>query len=132
MSDYPGYSASQDRTMPAVAYGLYFLGIPSFGLATIAGVIVAHSHRSAADPVAESHYTYLVRTFWLGIAWCLAWGAVAAVSFPLSFILIGIPTLVVSLLALKLTIVWYLVRLVVGVIYLARGEAHPRPNALLA
>ena len=34
MTDYPTYSATEDRTMPAVAYGLYFGGFATAGLTT--------------------------------------------------------------------------------------------------
>jgi uncharacterized membrane protein len=132
MSDYSGHAAIQDRTMPAVTYGLYFGGVATFGLATIAGVIIAHAQRQTADEASRSHYTFLIRTFWLGLAWMIAWSCVLAVAIPFSFILIGIPFAILSGLALKLGVVWYLVRLVVGVVYLARSEPHPRPYSLLA
>jgi uncharacterized membrane protein len=35
-------------------------------------------------------------------------------------------------LILTFATIWYAVRCIVGLVYLSRGEAHPRPYALLA
>ena len=133
MSDYSTYSATEDRTMPGVVYGLYFLGFATAGLTAIAGVVIAYAQRGvAAAGMAPSHYTYLIRTFWLGLVWMIAAGVLMGVGIPLSFILIGIPLLILAKLMFVLGGIWYAIRLVVGVIYLSRGEAHPRPYAVLA
>jgi uncharacterized membrane protein len=79
----------------------------------------------------RSHYTFLVRTFWMGFAWSFLWGCLFAISIPLSFILIGIPLLLLSKLMLSLGVVWYGVRCIVGVVFLAQGEAYPRPYSWL-
>ena len=131
MSDYSTYGATEDRTMPAVVYGLYFLGFATAGLTSIAGLVIAYAQRGVAAGMAQSHYTYLVRTFWLGLVWMVAAGLLMGVGIPLSFILIGIPMLILAKLMFALGGIWYAIRLVVGVIYLSRGEAHPRPHAVL-
>jgi len=129
MSD---YSVPEDRTMPGVTYGLYFGGFVTGGLTTIAGLILAYAQRATAGPMAHSHYTFLTRTFWLGLAWTVAWGLVWLISIPLSFILIGIPFLLLAKLALALGVVWWLVRLIMGAVCLADGREYPRPYAILA
>ena len=50
---------------------------------------------------------------------------------PLYFILIGIPLLILAKIMFALGAVWYGLRCVVGVIYLAQGEPYPRPYAPL-
>ena len=129
MSD---YSATEDRTMPMVIYGLYFAGFLTCGLTTIVGLVMAMGQRAHAGPVAESHYTLLIRTFWLGLAWSVAWGLVFLISIPLSFILIGIPFLILAKLMLSLGVVWYAVRLIVGLVHLSSDRPYPRPYAVLA
>ena len=126
------YSAMEDRTMPTVVYGLYFAGFLTCGLTSIVGLFMAMSQRAMAGPVAESHYTFLVRTFWLGLVWSVAWGMVFLISIPLSFILIGIPFLILAKLMLSLGVVWYAVRLIIGVVHLSSGRPYPRPYAVLA
>jgi uncharacterized membrane protein len=129
MSD---YSVVEDRTMPGVVYGLYFLGFATAGLTSLAGMVIAYAQRGVGEGMAHSHYTFLIRTFWIGLAWMFLAGLVFMIGLPLSFILIGIPMLVLAKLMWAVGAVWYAIRLVVGVIYLSRGEAHPRPYALLA
>jgi uncharacterized membrane protein len=89
MTDHVSNSASEDRTMPAVVYALYLVGL-THGLTIIIGLILAYASRSAAGPVMQSHYTFQIRTFWLSIGWFLIgcalmfWGAIFSV------VLIGI------------------------------------------
>jgi uncharacterized membrane protein len=122
---------AEDRTLPAVAYALFILGFVSAGITTLVGLVLALGNRAAAGPVMRSHYTLLIRTFWIGFVWSFLWGCLFAISIPLSIILIGIPLLLLSKLMLSLGVVWYGVRCIVGVVYLAQGEAFPRPDSWL-
>lgn len=126
MTDHLDYRTTEDRTMPGVAYALYLLAFAT-GITAIAGVILAYANQASAGPTARSHYTFLIRTFWIGLVWCVLAGMVLAIGIPLSFILIGIPMLIFAKLMFALGAVWYGVRCVVGVIYLAQGEPYPRP-----
>ena len=128
MSD---YSVVEDRTMPGVVYGLYFLGFATAGLTSIAGLIIAYAQRGVGEGLAHSHYTFLIRTFWIGLVWMVLAGLVLGVGIPLSFILIGIPLLLLAKLMFGMGFVWYALRCVVGVIHLARDEPYPRPYAVL-
>jgi uncharacterized membrane protein len=130
MSDY--YSATEERTMPMVVYGLYLGGYVTCGLTSVVGLILAHAQQATAGPISHSHYTFLIRTFWLGLAWSIAWALVFAISIPFSFILIGIPFLLLAKLMLGVGAIWYGVRLVVGMVHLANDRPHPRPYAVLA
>ncbi|WP_269714260.1 DUF4870 family protein [Caulobacter sp. NIBR2454] len=123
-------AASEDRLLPGIVYALYLLGF-SNGITFIVGVILAHVQESTAGPKMKSHYTFLIRTFWLSVAAFLVAGAVFAISIPLSFVLIGIPGLIVSGLFMGAIAIWFLVRSIVGLVYLARDEAYPRPNTWL-
>jgi uncharacterized membrane protein len=125
------YGVSDDKTMPAVCYALYLLGFVT-GITAIAGLIVAYSQQSVAREVMRTHYTFLIRTFWIGLAWCFAAGVVLAVGIPLSFILIGIPLLILAKAMFVIGAVWYGLRCVLGLVFLSRGEPYPRPYAVLA
>ena len=92
MTEHLDYSATEDRTMPAVAYALYLLAFAT-GITAVIGVILAYANQASAGPAMRSHNTFLIRTFWIGLAWCILAGLVLAVGIPLSFILIGIPLL---------------------------------------
>lgn len=130
MTDHLDYGATEDRTLPAVTYALYLLAFAT-GFTAIIGVIVAYANQASAGPLMRSHYTFLIRTFWIGLVWMILAGMVLGIGIPLSFILIGIPLLILAKIMFALGAVWYGLRCIVGVIYLAQGEPYPRPYALL-
>jgi uncharacterized membrane protein len=127
ISPIPAPIRSDDRTAPAIAYGLYLLGFVT-GITPLVGLIVAYVSRSGAGPIAASHHTFLIYTFWLSIVWFMIGGALVVIGFPLSFVIVGIPAFLLGWAILAMVSVWYAVRCVLGVIYLARGEAYPRPR----
>ena len=125
------YESSDDRTLPTVVYALYLLGLIN-GLTVIIGVIIAYANRDRAGPRAQSHYTFQIRTFWLAIVFWLIAGLMFAWGGILAVILIGIPFLVLGALILALTHIWFAVRSIVGLVYVSRDEAYPRPRTWLA
>jgi uncharacterized membrane protein len=131
MTDHVSYSATEDRTMPAVNYALYLVGL-THGLTILIGLIIAYVQRGTAGPVMRSHYTFQIRTFWLSIGWFLVGAAIAFWGGVFSVILVGLPFLWLGLSICGLVWVWFLVRSILGVIYLARNEAYPRPYAWIA
>ena len=117
--------------MPAVVYGLYLLAFAT-GLTAVVGVILAHAQSGAAGPVMRSHYEFQTRTFWYALIACVLNGVLMGVGVLLSFILIGIPLVALSGLLFVGIGLWYALRCVLGIVYLSRGEAYPRPYALIA
>lgn len=97
-----------DKGMALVAYILFFL-FP------IAGVVISYIKRGDADDVLKSHYTFQIRTFWISTLFFI-------VSFILSFVLIG-------LLLLPLVGIWYLVRVVIGLVALNDGKPIKNPSS---
>jgi len=130
MMDPVGYAPVEDRTMPAVIYGLYLIGLAT-GITILIGLVLAYAQQGSAGPRMRSHLTFLIRTFWLSIGWFLVGGLLVLFGFPLSFVLIGIPFFLLGWLILAAIGVWFALRLIVGVIYLARDEPYPRPHAML-
>jgi len=130
------YYRTEDKTMPAVAYALYLLGFATCGLTTVIGAIIAHSQQAAAGPDMRTHFTYLIRTFWgfliLALAAGVVGGVIFAIGIPLSLIGIGFLFMGIAGLLWTIPMVWFGVRCVVGLVYLSRGEPHPRPYAVLA
>ncbi|MFZ2102691.1 MAG: hypothetical protein WAU86_19210 [Oricola sp.] len=96
-----------------VVYILYLAGFVFGGLPTIVGVVIAYINRGKAAGFVESHYTWLIRTFWIGILASL-------VAFVLVFIVIGIPLMIA-------VAVWVVVRLVKGMMALNKNEPIPDP-----
>lgn len=121
----------EDKTMPAVCYALYLLAFAT-GITAVIGLVIAYTQRSSAAPGMKSHFTYLIRTFWGGLVMMIVGGVIFGVGALLSIILIGFPIMGLAWLILTFATIWYAVRCIVGLVYLSRGEAHPRPYALLA
>jgi uncharacterized membrane protein len=130
MTDRLDYGAVEDRTMPAVAYALYLLA-PVNGLTAIIGLIIAYAQQGSAGARMRSHYTFLIRTFWITVVAFILGCMVLIVGIPLSVVLIGIPMMMVGGMVMGVAGIYLFVRAVVGVIYLARDEPYPRPYALL-
>lgn len=131
MSDQLGFTATEDRTMPAVAYALYLLAFAT-GVTAIIGLIIAYANRDGAGAKMRTHYTFLIRTFWMTIGWWLLGGFLILFGMPLVIVIIGFPIMMLGGLILAVTGVWYALRCILGVIYLARDEPYPRPQAWLA
>jgi uncharacterized membrane protein len=126
MSYDAGYQAPEDRALPAVVYALYILGL-FHGLTLIVGLIMAYVLRGSSGPANASHYTYLIRTFWLSLGIAAIGAAVMIVSIPFTFILIGIPFMWAGGVVCFLAWVWALIRSIVGAIRLAEGAAIAQP-----
>ena len=126
MSDSMTWRPIEDRTMPAVVYALYLIGVVN-GLTVLLGLVLAYVSRGKASPAAASHYTFLIRTFWLWLVWMLIAGALIFWGAIFAIILVGLPFLGLGWAIFGLGHAWFALRAVVGVVYLARGEAYPRP-----
>ncbi len=120
----------EDKVLPIVVYALYLLGFTN-GLTFLVGLIVAYVNRETAGPINASHYTFAIRTFWLSIWWFIIGLTLVFVGLALLVLLIGIPIMIVGGTILAAISVWFVVRTVLGLVYLLRGEAYPRPRAWL-
>jgi uncharacterized membrane protein len=120
----------EDKVLPIVVYALYLLGFTN-GLTFLVGLIVAYLNRDAAGPVNASHYTFAIRTFWLSIWWFLAGAALILVGLVLAVLLIGFPMMIAGGAIISLISIWFVVRCILGLTYLMKGEAYPRPRTWL-
>lgn len=124
-------AGSEDRTLPAIVYALYLIGL-THGLTTIIGLIICYAVRDSAGPRMRDHYTWLIRTFWITVGAGVLGGLLLLIGVPLSFILIGVPIVMAGGIILGAAWVYCAVRAIIGVVFLARDEPLPRPNAYLA
>ena len=95
-----------------VIYILYLAGLV-VGITGLAGIIIAYMNRGKSEPWLETHYTWLIRTFWIGLAYGLA---------SVLLMVIGI-----GFLMILATTVWFIVRCVVGMQALGRKEPIKNP-----
>ena len=101
---------------PKLVYILYFLGFV-IAITTLAGLIVAYLKRGEAGAIARTHYTFLIRTFWIGLLFSII-GAVT------TMILIGF-------LIIAATVVWALIRLIKGFMLANENKPIPDPETWL-
>lgn len=96
-----------------LVYGLYLLSF-LIGISGLIGLVFAYLNRGKAGGWIDSHYTYAIRTFWIG----LLYGFVSAI---LSLALVGV------LLAV-LTVVWVVIRCIIGLQKASAGEPIAKPE----
>lgn len=120
----------EDKVLPIVVYALYLLGFTN-GLTFLVGLIVAYVYRQDAGPINASHYTFAIRTFWLSIWLFLGGLALCLVGLALLVVLIGIPMMIAGAVIMGAVGVWFTVRTIMGLVYLLKGEAYPRPRTWL-
>lgn len=99
-----------------VIYASYLLGFV-VGVTPLIGIVIAYMNRGKAGGWIETHYTWAIRTFWIGILYGL-------ISLMLSLVLIGF-------LLMLAAAVWVVVRVVVGLQAVGRGEPIRNPESWL-
>lgn len=97
-----------------LVYILYLASLLS-GITVLIGLIVAYMNRGRSDPWIDSHYTWAIRTFWIGLLY-------TAISTVLVFVLIG--------LVLYLIVgIWLVVRVVIGLQKTSRNQPIDNPKS---
>ncbi len=113
----PPANSGFDLNQPTVIALLYLGGFATGGSSGLVGVVLAHMWaENNEDEWANSHFTYLIRTFWFGLLGYM-------VSGVLVFVYIGI-------LLLPLVAVWVGVRSVVCLLKAQKREPMPDPKTL--
>jgi uncharacterized membrane protein len=98
-----------------LVYVLYLASV-IVGITILIGLIMAYLNRGqAAGTWAESHYTYLIRTFWIGLLYALisALLMIVAIGFLLIFVVL----------------IWGVVRCIKGLQLAANGQPVLRPES---
>lgn len=112
----PAPAGGFDLNHPTII-SLLYLGSFVVGVTGLVGIVLAYVWRND-DPAGweQSHYTYLIRTFWFGLL-----GSVIGV--VLSVVLIGIPIVIA-------VAVWVIIRSVVSLLKAQKHEPMPNPETL--
>ncbi|TYR32010.1 hypothetical protein FY036_13055 [Mesorhizobium microcysteis] len=95
-------------------YICYLVGFV-VGITTLIGVVVAYLNRGKAGGWVETHYTWAIRTFWIGLLY-------GFVSFLLMFLVIGFLTALA-------TVIWVIVRVVIGLQAVSKREPIRNPES---
>ncbi len=92
-----------------------FLAAYAFPLLALVGLVLAYINRDAAPEWLKTHYTFQIRTFWIGLLYWL-------VSIVLCAVLIGLVCVV-------LTLVWGVLRCGLGLNRLMQRQPYPNPES---
>ena len=106
-------AAISESKMPMIAYLLYIIGaiVP---LLTLIGLILAYLNRGDAPDWHKTHYTYLIHTFWKGLLF-------SVIALVLMFVGIGFILMIAVL-------VWFLVRVIKGLLDYNKGQPIGNPT----
>jgi uncharacterized membrane protein len=107
--------AGFDLNGPTIISLLYLSSL-IFGVTAIVGLVLAYVWRGEAEEWEESHYSYLIRTFWLGLAGFL-------ISLVLTVLVIGFFTMI----AIGVVVI---IRSIMSLIRAQKHEPIPRPETL--
>jgi uncharacterized membrane protein len=99
-----------------VIYASYLIGFV-IGITPLIGIVLAYMNRGKAGGWVETHYTWAIRTFWIGILYGL-------IALVLAVVLIGF-------LLMLAVAVWVIVRVVIGFQAVGRGEPIRNPESWL-
>jgi uncharacterized membrane protein len=106
----------RNATNVSLVYYLYLSSIV-LGVTAIVGLIIAYINRAGDADWLDSHYTYQIRTFWIGLLY-------AAIGLVLTFAVIG-------LLVLLFVLIWWVVRCVKGLKWAGSRAPVPQPDTWL-
>jgi uncharacterized membrane protein len=106
-------ASSSKAATTKIVYILYLIGIV-MPILTIIGLVMAYINMDDREEWLRSHYRFQIRTFWIGLL-------LSTISSLLTLIIIGWPLLIA-------TGLWFIVRCVKGLKFLAQQQTHP--NAL--
>lgn len=104
------------QTNALVVYILYLVGLV-IGISGLVGLVIAYVNRGKASGFVETHYAWQIRTFWIGLLYAL-------ISAVLMLVAIGF------VLAFAVA-VWFIVRCIMGIQALQRGEPIKNPQSWL-
>jgi uncharacterized membrane protein len=124
-----GPLAHDDRLMAGIVYVLFLL-LPTF-LPVLIGLVLAYANRDTPSALLRSHFVFQIRTFWICFALALAALCLLLIGIPLSLLLIGIPAVILSAAILCGLGLFFALRCILGLVYLAQSKPYPRPQTWL-
>ena len=125
MTNEPNFIAgreSEGKVGALIAWALFILSIPSANVLVLVGLVVAYVTRGTATGVARQHIDAQIALFWSVFWWTIAAWVGIVISALASLVLIGIPFLLLFLLAWFLLSVWFTIKSVIGLLNLLNDK----------
>lgn len=105
-----------DRGLAFAVYILYFVGYLT-GITSLIGVMIAYLQNNSASSELASHYTFQIKTFWIGLVFLLLGGILLMTGLGVLVLLVGF--------------FWSLMRNVKGLLALNRNAPIANPDSWL-
>lgn len=105
---------SPGRMNVQVVYALYLVSFV-VGITGIIGLIMAYVNRGKGPAWVDTHYTYAIRTFWIGLLYALI-ASILMLAFVGVILIFGVA-------------IWIVVRCVIGLQKASAGEPIARPTS---
>jgi len=103
-----------DRGLAFAVYILYFFGYVT-GITTLIGIMIAYLQNRSASSELRSHFTFQIRTFWIGLLFLVVGGILLHMGIGILVLLLGFG--------------WSLMRNVKGILALNRNEPIANPDS---
>ena len=104
------------KTNVQVVYFLYIAGM-FIGISALIGIVIAYINRGKAGGWVETHYTWQIRTFWIGLLY--------------SFVSVLLMIVAIGFVLIFAVAVWVIVRCVLGLQAANRDEPVRNPESWL-
>ncbi len=101
------------RQNAQLVYILYLVSL-AVGLTGLVGLVFAYINRGSAAAWVDTHYTYAIRTFWIGILYSI-------ICVLLAFIGIGF-------LLMFVVLIWFVIRCIKGLQAITRNQPIDNPE----
>lgn len=95
-----------------LVYILYLVSM-AIGITVLIGLVFAYVNRGKSEDWIDSHYTYAIRTFWIGIVYSI-------ICLVLAFVGIGFLLMIAAA-------VWFIIRCIKGLQIVGRNEPIADP-----
>lgn len=105
---------AENTSSAKIVYILYLVGLV-LGITALVGLIMAYINKTGNDGVANSHYRFQIRTFWIGLLMMLV-GSISAM-------------IIIGWFIMLFWLIWTIIRCVKGMKYLEEGVAVPNPKS---
>ena len=104
------------KTNVQVVYFLYIAGM-FIGISALVGIVIAYINRGKAGGWVETHYTWQIRTFWIGLLY--------------SFVSVLLMIVAIGFVLIFAVAIWVIVRCVLGLQAANRDEPVRNPESWL-
>jgi len=110
-----------------LVYILYLVGLVTGGLTLVIAVVIAYVTRDDADDWLQSHYSFIIRTFWIGLLFVFSAWLLTIIGAILTVVLVGYIVIPLAALFGLFTVIWLIIRCAKGIRFVDDKRAIDNP-----